>query len=369
MRKRTLEEINEIYHQKYPYIDVLEFNGYGKTTKLLCHRCDNSWSRNFGIHNCPNCSKEQKRNTYQMKYGKLYVEFLDKRNIDLLEDYIDNSTKIMHKCRMCQFEWPTTPSTTRQATGKICPKCSGVYKMTDEEYRAEIENRYPGQFIIKSNFTGLCNDIEADCLKCGGEINKTAHSLLENGCKTCSLNEINSQQFYEKLNNIFEEDVVSESDYISSNTKMKFYKKSCNHHFCITPNHLLDRQNCPKCNKSIGEQRIENFLTKNNIEYIDQKSFDDLRGVNDGLLPYDFYLLEYNMLIEFQGEQHEHSIEYFGGEEKFKIQQEHDRRKREYAKSHGIHLLEIWYYDIDQIYRLLNKAFGLKNNPSAILME
>ena len=25
MRKRTIEEINEIYHKSYPYIDVIEF--------------------------------------------------------------------------------------------------------------------------------------------------------------------------------------------------------------------------------------------------------------------------------------------------------------------------------------------------------
>lgn len=362
MRKRTLEEINEIYHKQYSYIDVLEFEGYGKQSKLFCNVCKNIWSRQFGIHNCPNCSKKQKKIKYQNKYGQKYVKFLDEKNIDLLEEYIDNSTKIKHRCRTCNHEWKTTPATALQAIGKICPKCSGVYKMTEEEFLYELENRYPKQFIIKSNFTGLSNNIEADCLKCSGEISKTAHSLLENGCKTCSLNEINSQQFYEKLNNIFGEDIISESDYINSNTKMKFYKRSCNHHFCITPNHLLDRQNCPKCNKSIGEQRIEKFLIKNNIEYVEQKSFDDLRGIKNGLLPYDFYLPQYNLLIEFQGEQHDHPIEHFGGEEKFKIQQEHDHKKRVYSKLHNFQLLEIWYYDINQIEEILKQALGLETS-------
>ena len=48
--------------------------------------------------------------------------------------------------------------------------------------------------------------------------------------------------------------------------------------------------------------------------------------------------------------------DYLGGEEKFEIQQEHDRRKRNYAKIHNIDLLEIWYYefkDLDNI--LINK--------------
>ena len=53
---------------------------------------------------------------------------------------------------------------------------------------------------------------------------------------------------------------------------------------------------------------------------------------------------KHNILIECQGEQHERPIEYFGGDEQFKIQQEHDKRKREYADSNNYDFLEIWYY-------------------------
>lgn len=34
---------------------------------------------------------------------------------------------------------------------------------------------------------------------------------------------------------------------------------------------------------------------------------------------------------------------------------EHDKRKREYAKSHGYKLLEIWYYDYNNIEEILNR--------------
>ena len=61
------------------------------------------------------------------------------------------------------------------------------------------------------------------------------------------------------------------------------------------------------------------------------------------------------MLIECQGKQHAQPIEYFGGEKQFKIQQEHDKRKREYAEKNGYKLLEIWYYDFDNIEEILNR--------------
>lgn len=37
----------------------------------------------------------------------------------------------------------------------------------------------------------------------------------------------------------------------------------------------------------------------------------------------------------------------------FQRQQEHDRRKREYAIQNNINLLEIWYWDYDNIEKIL----------------
>lgn len=51
-------------------------------------------------------------------------------------------------------------------------------------------------------------------------------------------------------------------------------------------------------------------------------------------------------MIEHNGIQHYEASEFFGGEEKFKIQKEHDKRKRDYAKKHGYKLITVKYtYD------------------------
>ena len=113
------------------------------------------------------------------------------------------------------------------------------------------------------------------------------------------------------------------------------------------------------CMKSHGEYYISTYLLSNSINFEKQKKFSDLLGVGGGNLSYDFYLPNHNMLIECQGEQHERPIEYFGGEEQFAIQQEHDRRKREYAVNNGYKLLEIWYYDYDKIEEILNRELEL----------
>ena len=112
------------------------------------------------------------------------------------------------------------------------------------------------------------------------------------------------------------------------------------------------------CMKSHGEYYISTYLLSNSINFEKQKKFSDLLGVGGGNLSYDFYLPNHNMLIECQGEQHERPIEYFGGEEQFAIQQEHDRRKREYAKDNGYRLLEISYKDYNNIDNILTKAIN-----------
>lgn len=117
------------------------------------------------------------------------------------------------------------------------------------------------------------------------------------------------------------------------------------------------KQHCPYCNVIKGEDKIVNYLIENNIDFERQKKFDGLLGVKGGKLSYDFYIPKYNLLIEYQGEQHERSIEHFGGNEQFKIQLEHDKRKRDYAMSHNIDLLEIWYYDFSNIKTILTNKF------------
>lgn len=89
---------------------------------------------------------------------------------------------------------------------------------------------------------------------------------------------------------------------------------------------------------------IHTILTEYGIKFIPQKSFDGLLGIKGNPLTYDFYIPACNLLIEYQGEYHDHSVS-FQTDEDFEKQKEHDRRKREYAEVHGIHLLEIWYYD------------------------
>ena len=123
---------------------------------------------------------------------------------------------------------------------------------------------------------------------------------------------------------------------------------------------------CPICNCSMGERSIISYLDENRIEYERPKKFDELLGLGGGKLSYDFYLPKYNMLIEYQGKQHESPGHFYSASEdemrqNFAKQQEHDIRKRNYATQNNYKLLEIWYYDFYKIHDILNKNLTIQN--------
>jgi len=64
-----------------------------------------------------------------------------------------------------------------------------------------------------------------------------------------------------------------------------------------------------------------------------------------------------------KGIQHEMYVKgLHKNKEKFKQQQEHDKRKKEYALNNGYNFLEIWYYDIDNVETILDKYIDKLNH-------
>lgn len=112
------------------------------------------------------------------------------------------------------------------------------------------------------------------------------------------------------------------------------------------------------CIKSTAEYNTIEYLNAHNIKYYSQKRFDDLCGIGGGKLSYDFFLPDYSLLIECQGQQHYFPVEVYGGEEQFKKQLEHDKRKREYAIAHGYELFEIPYWQYSKIENVIGEKIS-----------
>jgi len=133
--------------------------------------------------------------------------------------------------------------------------------------------------------------------------------------------------------------------------------KECGYEWVTRVKNRGNGKGCPECNKSKGEKKIKEYLELTNISFESQKEYENLVGLGNGNLSYDFYLPDNNLLIEYQGEQHEKFTKGFHkSKNDFEKQQEHDRRKKEYAYIHDIKLLEIWYWDFDRIEEILKEV-------------
>lgn len=111
-----------------------------------------------------------------------------------------------------------------------------------------------------------------------------------------------------------------------------------------------NKQSCG-CLKSIGEANIERVLKDNSIYYEKEKKFEDFIYEDSLCHPrYDFYLPEFNRLIEFDGEQHFTKIDFFTKElSDYTARQEKDNIKNKYALSKNIDLIRIPYWERNNI--------------------
>jgi len=131
---------------------------------------------------------------------------------------------------------------------------------------------------------------------------------------------------------------------------------------------LLSGRGCPECNKSKGEKKIDEILTKNNIPHDSEYTFEDLVGVGGGLLRFDIPVFwdkektKLRMLIEFDGIFHYEKQYDEDGFETLKI---HDKLKNEYCKKNNIKLLRIPYWDFDNIEQILEKELNINKTSNS----
>lgn len=102
------------------------------------------------------------------------------------------------------------------------------------------------------------------------------------------------------------------------------------------------------CVRSHGEMRVAKALTELDIQYKQEYTFDDLYLHEGWPLRFDFAILQQNKivaLIECQGEQHYHNVDFFEDETLYL----RDKIKKEYCEKNNIPLIEIPYTDYDKI--------------------
>lgn len=199
---------------------------------------------------------------------------------------------------------------------------------------------------------------------CGNEFTiRKDHFLYDKqGCRYCNkehrdFGALSQEEFINRVSK-YMDDFEFLSDYVNQNQPVKIKHKKCGNILYKSPVKIWDRGiYCPYCSGTKGEQYISSYLDIHNISYMPQYSFDDC--VAKRKLSFDFYLPDCNVCIEYQGQQHYHPIEIFGGQDAFDSQMKNDEIKRDYCKANNISLIEISYEDYNNIDYILDSYFGM----------
>lgn len=136
----------------------------------------------------------------------------------------------------------------------------------------------------------------------------------------------------------------SKVNYINSRHIIEIICKKHGSFFQMPVAHM-EGKGCKKCRCSRGENKIDEILSSKNIKFIREYKFDKCRSLKNKKLSFDFYLPDYNVCIEFDGEQHFVAKPRWDGQKGLIYTQQHDAIKNNFCKINNIHLYRITYKD------------------------
>ena len=350
-RKRTHKEYIEEVAMVNPNLIVLE--EYVDSRTPILHKCKidgHQWKpipcgilRGSGCPVCRNRKLREQRVKTQEQYEQEVAQIHP--FIKVIGVYINTETTVTHRCLKDGYEWSAKPANILQ--GKGCPKCAGNLHLTNEEYISQLYAVNPNIRALEK-YVNAKTPILHQCLLDDYTWETMPYSTLQGyGCPKCAGNLKKTHSEYILDLSIKNPDIEVIEQYINAKTPILHRCKIDGYEWKIAPSNVLCGQGCPQCQESNGEKRIRYWLDEHNLSYIYQKTFAECRYKKE--LPFDFYLPDLNVLIEYDGQQHFKPIDFAGkGEEwaveQLKITQHRDEIKDRYCVNNNIKLLRIPYF-------------------------
>ena len=294
-------------------------------------------------------------------------QFFEKEGYELLStEYVNKNTKLEY---ICPEGHKHSISWDNFSHGRRCPECAmkirkSKLKIPYDEIKQAFE--LEGYILLSTEYINNSSQLEYICPK--GHKYSTNWDNFKQGrrCPECGIETVKSKLklSYDEVRQGFEKEgyILLSTKYIKNTSKLKVQCPK-GHEYEVSWGHFNEGKRCPVCNSSKGEKRISLFLKENNINYEVQKLFKECSYKR--MLPFDFYLPDHNICIEYDGQQHYDIIDFSGknqkrAEEQFKQTQKKDNIKTQYCLDHNIKLIRIPYWDFKNIENILKQELNLE---------
>ena len=329
-----------------------------------------------GLYRCKECTNKINLSSgyedYTEQHVQRYLQFCEQNNyipIDNLYDKIISTTKLPYICPKHGITYITPDGINRNSKCNMCgyDTMANQFKYSKEKVIEIVESKNGNTLINPDDYINTSTkNLVINCGSCNTLFETSLSAIINGGgaCINCGvkknsdLRKLSIEELNERFNSEDKIKLLNPNDYINNYTKnLRFICSECGDEYITSlSNYQSGDIRCDKCKpiKSLGEFLIAQFLDEYKISYIPQKRYKDCIDIRP--LPFDFYLEEYNCIIEFDGIQH---YEPVYGEERLEYVKRHDAIKTKYCDDNNIRLIRIPYWETSKIRDILMKEFNL----------
>jgi hypothetical protein len=357
----VIKKIRGIHGNKYDLSNVVYVN---KRTKISLNcKIHGAFLTNLDQvlrgQGCPKCGKANAAEKRRLNFKSFLIEArkIHGTQFEYNEtSYSKISATIKIKCKVHGWFEQLADAHIRQSQG--CPRCGRLNqiskrKMSRKEFISKAQELHSANDYdySKVDYKNNRTKVEIICPIHGSFFPSPDNHLNGSGCPICGIEKVHLGQMKDLDTFISDSKKVHGSKYdyskvIYSGGK-RFVQIICPKHgsFMQTPNSHQRGNGCPNCNTSKGEDKVKQILRNLDISFKQQHTFEML--IDKRKLKCDFFVPQFNLVIEFNGRQHYEPVNRFGGNKGLLETQRRDKIKREYLKENNIKLLEIHYLDIE----------------------
>jgi hypothetical protein len=347
-----IEKANKKHNNKYDY-SLTDYKSAKTKIKIICpeHGIFEQFPYNHSFgKGCLKCGLN--KNTRNILAAKEFIDkaisiHKDKYDYSLVE-YIRSDKKVILICKI-HGQFLQTPAKHLNRNG--CIKCSHDKSRKDDTILERFIQIHGEKYdYSKMIYFRRDRKVVITC-KIHGNFFQTPNEHLQgHGCAKCAGNNRLTTEEFIKRSNLVHNYLYdySKSEIINSTNPIIIICKKHGEFNQIPTVHYIKKCGCPNCKLSKGEEKIKVCLDEMNIKYEQQKKFIDCLNIKE--LPFDFYLPDYNLCIEYDGKQHFDKDNLLNKKEgSFEDRIKCDYIKNEYCLLNNIQMVRIPYTDFDKI--------------------